>query len=382
MQPESPATPDTSAAAPAPSSAAPAAAAPEMDATQAAFANFFASKETTGDSPAQPEGTPAAAAAASASPSAAPATPAAAASAAAASAAPATGAAAEPPANPFASLGEGFTDEASVKAVLAQLPQLRENQLTDEHRQLIALASDPEKLSRYATLSSVDYTKMDDKSVLFEEFKQQNPGLSARVLKSDFEAAFADKYKALAYEDPADEDYQIAKERLESRAGQARTALETSRTTELGALKPAIDNTAAEARAAENQKHLDAHVARVAELVKDFKGLPFATAKGSEPFVVTPSDPAAYQEALTNPMRYILSQVTAEDGSIDYAAQQEIALALVERKNMVGYGVNHAKNLAPAVSVAEQANIQDPPVPQTPKGDEWKTEFVRMANGN
>ncbi len=382
MQPESPATPEPSAAAAAPTSAAPAAAAPTQSPEQAAFANFFAAKETAADTAATPEGNPAAAAAASAPTPAAPATPAAAAPAAAASADAAASAAASAPANPFATLGEGFTDEASVKAVLAQLPQLRENQLTDEHRQLIALASDPEKLSRYATLSSTDYTKMDDKAVLLEQFKLQHPGKPARALTKEFEATFADRYKALAYEDPTDEDFQDAKALVEYDAKQARTALETSRTTELGTLKPAIDNTAAEARAAESQRSIDAHVAKVAEIAKDFKGLPFPTVKGSEPFVVTPSDPAAFQEALTNPMRYILSQVTAEDGSIDYAAQQQIALALVERNNLVGYGVTHAKNLAPAVSVAEQANIQnDQPTPQTPGGDDWQKDFVRMANG-
>ncbi len=343
---------------------------------QSAFERLTSTPAPTGNdqagAPAQGAG-PAAGAADPATPSpTAGATPDTTATGAAATAAAAGAASGTAPVNPYAGLGEGFTDEASVKAALTELGTLRENQLTDEHRQLIALASDPEKLTRYAALSTVDYKAMPDKDVLLEKFKLDNPGMPARALTREFEAAFSDKYKALAYEDPADEDFLAAKELVEFHASKA--------TTELTALKPVVAAPAATARTAEQQASIDAHVAKVAEIVKDYKGTAFPI-KDGDPFVVTPTDLPAFQEALTNPMRYILSQVMDAEGNIDYAVQQEIALALVERRNLVGYGVSHAKTLGATVPLREAANMPEgTPVQQQPADNDWQKDFVRSVN--
>jgi hypothetical protein len=117
-----------------------------------------------------------------------------------------------PPTYDFSKLAGGkYKDEASVATALTELETTRATLADPQVQAFVELAKDPVKANAFFRELGRDYAteaKSDPKSVLFEQYKADNPDYSEKGAKLRFDNLYAEKYPHLDVQDEEDPDYQ------------------------------------------------------------------------------------------------------------------------------------------------------------------------------
>ncbi|TGE29816.1 hypothetical protein [Hymenobacter metallicola] len=260
--------------------------------------------------------------------------------------------------------GDKYKTADELAAELSQAEQLRQNQLTDEHKRSLALLSDPETRREYLRLADTDYTKMDALQAMRENFARKNPQYDAEEADGWFNKWATEKFGAAVGVDPDHPDfeetaeYRADKLLMDKQAERDRQELTSYRDERTSALLAGVsvptassDQTAAAPTITpEIQAQLDSHYANVDSFIGAGLDLTVELPDGKQVTLSagsTPEETELARQVMRDPLTHIQNFVYPDGKTVSLENLALLSAVFSQGNKLFANAVKIGQDLVP-----------------------------------